>query len=294
MTSRTSKSIQTVSLITRPGQDQAIALAKEFVDRYPDCDFLAQTGVARAIGCQGLSDEAMCARADVMIVLGGDGTLIYGARLLRGRSIPVLGINMGSLGFMTEIPVEKAFATFELLRQGNALIESRMKLSCRLFRDDQCILDDEVLNDVVINKSALARISDYEVWLDAAYVTTYRADGVIFATPTGSTAYSLSAGGPIVHPSLECVVVAPICPHALTQRPIVVPGDQTLRVVLSNDVSDLYLTIDGLAGQSLRRGDRIEVSCASTQVQLVRNQELDYFAILRQKLRWGERAALAR
>jgi NAD+ kinase len=129
------------------------------------------------------------------------------------------------------------------------------------------------------------------MWLDGAYVATYQADGLIFSTPTGSTAYSLSAGGPIIHPAVDCVVVTPICPHALTQRPIVVPGDQLLRVQLTSDVTDVYLTVDGQSGLALRRGDCVEVEKSAHRVLIVRNDRLDYFSILRQKLRWGERGA---
>ena len=209
--------------------------------------------------------------------------------MLKGRPVPILGINLGSLGFMTEIPVAEAFNSLDSVLASKARIDSRMKLTCRLFRDDQLVLSDEVLNDVVINKSTLARITDHETFLDAAFMATFKADGVIFATPTGSTAYSLSAGGPIVHPSIDCVVVTPICPHAMTQRPIVVPGDQTLTVKLSGAVSDVYVTFDGQEGHLLKKGDRLEVQKSANRVYLVRNPSLDYLAILRQKLHWGER-----
>lgn len=281
--------MKTIAIVARPKKDEATQLAGQIIARYPDREFLLQPHVAEPLGRTAVSDDELSRRAELVIVLGGDGTLIYGARLLKGRPVPVLGVNLGSLGFMTEIPVADAFATIDSVLAGRGRIESRMKLSCRLFRDDAPVLEDEVLNDVVINKSALARVADHETWLDGAFVATYRADGVIFSTPTGSTAYSLSAGGPIVHPSIDCVIVTPICPHALTQRPIVVPGDQLVRVKLTSDVSDVFLTIDGQSGQPLKKGDRIEVQRSLNRVMLVRNPQLDYFAILRQKLRWGER-----
>lgn len=281
--------MKTIAIVARPKKDEATQLARQIMERYPDREFLLQPHVAEPLGRPAVSDEELSRRAELMIVLGGDGTLIYGARLLKGRPVPVLGVNLGSLGFMTEIPVSDVFTVIDGVLEGRGRIESRMKLSCRLFRDDALVLEDEVLNDVVINKSALARIADHETWLDGAFVATYRADGVIFSTPTGSTAYSLSAGGPIVHPSIDCVIVTPICPHALTQRPIVVPGDQLIRVKLASDVSDVFLTIDGQSGQPLKKGDCIEVQRSLNRVMLVRNPQLDYFAILRQKLRWGER-----
>ena len=281
--------MKTIAIVARPKKDEVTQFAKALLERYPDREFLVQTHLAEPLGRPAVSDEELSRRAELIIVLGGDGTLIYGARMLKGRPVPILGVNMGSLGFMTEVPVADAFATLDAVLAGRGRIESRMKLSCRLFRDDALVLEDEVLNDVVINKSALARIADHETWLDGAFVATYRADGVIFSTPTGSTAYSLSAGGPIVHPSIDCVIVTPICPHALTQRPIVVPGDQLVRVKLTSDVSDVFVTIDGQAGQALKKGDRIEIQRSLNRVMLVRNPQLDYFAILRQKLRWGER-----
>jgi NAD+ kinase len=174
--------------------------------------------------------------------------------------------------------------------EGRFLTDSRLKLTCRLYRDGQLVVEDEVLNDLVINKGALARVADHEMTVDGQYVTTYKSDGVIVATPTGSTAYSLSAGGPIVHPIVDCMIVTPICPHALTQRPIVVPSERTIHLDLKGGATeDVYLTLDGKAGHNLRAGDRIEVHRSPNRVLIVRNPKMGYFAILRQKLRWGER-----
>ena len=280
--------MKTVALISRPQKDEAGALAKELIAAFPDRQFLVEPHLASAIGVKSATDAELGA-AELVVILGGDGTLIHGARILRGRAVPIVGVNLGSLGFMTEIPVTEAVSTLRQVFDGKAKIDSRMKLTCKLFRGDVCVREDEVLNDVVINKSALAKIASHETWLDGAFVATYLADGVIFSTPTGSTAYSLSAGGPIVHPSVDCVVVTPICPHALTQRPIVVPGDQLLSVRLTSDLQDFYLTIDGQAGVALQKGDRVELRKSPNRVLLVRNETLDYFAILRAKLHWGER-----
>ncbi len=281
--------VKNIALIARPKKEEAVTMARELIASFPDLTFLIEPHLGQSLGCAATEYDELSKRADVAVILGGDGTLIYGARVLRGRPIPLLGVNLGSLGFMTEIPVTEAVSTLRLLLAGKAKVDSRMKLDCRLFRDGALILDDEVLNDVVINKTALAKITSHETWLDNAYVATYLADGVIFATPTGSTAYSLSAGGPIVHPSLDCVVVTPICPHALTQRPIVVPSDQVMSVRLVSDLEDIYLTVDGQVGHTLMKGDRIELQKSKNRLLLVRNQALDHFAILRQKLRWGER-----
>lgn len=281
--------MKTIVLIAKPKKTEAAQLARQLKEAWPSLDFLTEAHFAEQLGWPATGADELRQRADAVVVLGGDGTLIHAARLLRGREVPIIGVNLGSLGFMTEIPVAEALTVFESVLKGTARVDSRMKLSCRLVRDGKVVLEDEVLNDVVIAKSALARIADHETWLDGAYVATFKADGVIFSTPTGSTAYSLSAGGPIVHPSIDCVVVTPICPHALTQRPIVVPAEQALKVQLTSEVSDVYLTIDGQAGQPLRLGDRLEVNKSASRVLIVRNPALDYFAVLRTKLHWGER-----
>jgi NAD+ kinase len=281
--------VKTISIVAKLGKPEAVPLARQLKARHPELVFLAEAHLATQLGWEASTRAELGARCDLLVVLGGDGTLIQGARILKGRPAPILGVNLGSLGFMTEIPQTDAFRAFDAVLSGTAKIDSRMKLACRLYRAGQLIVDDEVLNEVVINKSALARIADHETWLDDSYVALFKSDGVIFATPTGSTAYSLSAGGPIVHPLVDCVVVTPICPHALTQRPIVVPSDQTLKTILKSDVSDVYLTIDGQEGHALKTGDRVEVQKSSNRVLLVRNSDLDYFGVLRQKLHWGER-----
>lgn len=281
--------MKTIALIAKPKKAEAAQLARQLKAAHPELEFLVEAHFAEQLGWAATGADELRERAELVIVLGGDGTLIHAARTLRGRPVPILGVNLGSLGFMTEIPVADALTTLDQVLKGTCKIASRMKLSCKLIRDGKVILEDEVLNDIVISKSALAKVSDHETWLDGAYVATFKSDGVIFATPTGSTAYSLSAGGPIVHPSIDCVVVTPICPHALTQRPIVVPADQPLRVQLTSEINDVYLTIDGQEGQALKLGDRLEVMKSESRVLLVRNPNIDYFGVLRTKLHWAER-----
>lgn len=280
--------MKTLALVSKHGNPEAARLAAQLRERYPDRKFLAEKALAEQLGWP-VSIDAELAAADLMVVLGGDGTLIHAARILKGRAVPILGVNLGSLGFLTEVPRAEAFTLLDLVLAGKAKTTSRMKLQCRVYRNDQLLLEDEVLNDLVINKGALARIADFETWMDGDFVATFKADGIIFSTPTGSTAYTLSAGGPIVYPSIDCVIVTPICPHALTQKPIVVPGDQTIRILLKERVDDVWVTIDGQVGQPLMLGDRIEVERSANRVHLVKNPGLDYFGILRQKLRWGER-----
>jgi len=244
----------------------------------------------RAKGIEVVTDEVEAGRtADLIVVLGGDGTLIHAQSLLHGRPAPILGVNMGSLGFMTEVPQSGLYPALEQVLAGKAEVSERMKLRVHLHRGGarEPALDEEVLNDVVIAKSALSRMAELDARCSGEYVTTYRADGVIVATPTGSTAYSLAANGPIMYPTMRGVIVAPICPHTLTQRPIVMPDDVNIEIFLTND-TEAYLTLDGQKGQPLKKGDRVQVKQSYNRVLLVRNPNLDYFGILRAKLRWGE------
>jgi NAD+ kinase len=280
--------VKTLALVSKVGSPEAARLAAQLRERYADRKFIAEKALADQLGWPAAPEEELRA-ADLMVVLGGDGTLIHAARMLAGKPVPILGINLGSLGFMTEVPRNECFAMLDQVLAGQAKTTTRMKLKCRVYRDGKLLFEDEVLNDVVVNKGALARIADFETSMDGDFVATFKADGIIFSTPTGSTAYTLSAGGPIVYPSLDCVIITPICPHALTQKPIVVPGDQTIRVELKRHVEDVWVTIDGQVGQPLQLGDRIEVERSPNRVHLVKNPALDYFGILRQKLRWGER-----
>jgi NAD+ kinase len=281
--------VKTLALVAKKDKPEAAALALQIRERYPSLEVLGDRLLAHRLGWPRIEDRELADRADLVVVLGGDGTLIHAARLLDGRPTPLLGVNLGSLGFMTEVPVEEMFPTLDEVLAGRYRVDSRMKLTCRLVREGQVVLSDEVLNDVVINKGALARIADHEVSIEGVPIAIYKADGVILSTPTGSTAYALSAGGPIVHPSVDCTVLAPICSHALTHRPIVVPADRTIRVVLRSETADTFITLDGQTGHGLQGGDCIEVVRSANRVNLVRNPKVSYFTILRQKLHWGER-----
>jgi NAD+ kinase len=250
--------------------------------------------VAQYLGNKGVpvvtAEAEVAEAADLVVVLGGDGTLIHAARLLGGRPAPILGVNMGSLGFLTEVPQSEMYAAIDLVLSGKATVSERMKLRVHLHRgaSQQPVVDAQVLNDVVIGKGALARMAEFDTRCSGQFVSTYKADGIIVATPTGSTAYSLAANGPILFPTMRGVVLSPICPHTLTQRPIVVPDDQELEIILVND-SEVFLTLDGQKGMPLERGDRVQVKQSSHRVLLVRNPAIDFFGILRAKLRWGAR-----
>lgn len=226
---------------------------------------------------------------NLIIVLGGDGTLISVARLVGDLPIPVLGVNLGSLGFLTEITLGEVYPVLELIMKGEFTVSSRMMLDAVVRRDGREIGRHRVLNDVVINKGALARIIDMEAWVDDSYLTTFKADGLIIASPTGSTAYNLAAGGPIVYPGLQCLVISPICPHMLTNRPIIVSDASVIRIEVKFQDEDVVFTADGQVGMPLKGGDVVEVRKARGSTLLVKSPTKDYFEVLRTKLRWGER-----
>ena len=224
-----------------------------------------------------------------VIVLGGDGTLLSVARLLKDRAIPVLGVNIGGMGFLTEVSMDECYRFFEDILAQRFEVEERMRLQAKLYREDESFFDSTVLNDVVINKAALARIVDLEVTIDGLPLTTYRADGLIVATATGSTAYNLSAGGPIVYPTAESIILTPICEFSLTNRSIVLPGDAQVEIRVGPKATNVTLTCDGQVGCELRAGDLIKVEQAIHRFWLVKSRQEDYFTILRDKLKWGQR-----
>lgn len=224
---------------------------------------------------------------EVIVVFGGDGTLLSAARHYGQQNTPILGVNVGGLGFLTAIGLDKLYPLMEQVIQRNFLVEERMQLVGTLIRQGERISVQSVLNDVVINKGALARIAEFRTYIDGEYLTTYRADGLIVSTPTGSTAYTLSAGGPIIFPTLENIILLPICPFALTHRPLILPERSTITVVLDERSRDVYLTFDGQLGVALQPGDRVEIKKGPHGVRLIKSPK-SYFEILRTKLRWGE------
>jgi NAD+ kinase len=225
--------------------------------------------------------------ADLLVVLGGDGTMISTARLTGDREIPVLGINYGSLGYLTEFRIEEMFAALEMILEGNYEIDPRVMLDVEHWRDAEKLSTGRVLNDVVINKAVLARVIEIEVKLNSLFVNSFRADGLIISTPTGSTAYNLSAGGPIVYPSMNAVVITPICPFTLTNRPIVVPGTAEINLRLTNQSDGVVLTLDGQIGYQMQTGDSVLIRKSALTFNLVQPPNRNYFDVLRNKLKWG-------
>ncbi len=224
---------------------------------------------------------------EVIVVFGGDGTLLSAARHYGQDGTPILGVNVGGLGFVTAVSLAKLYPMMERILQGDYQVEERMQLIGRVIRQGESLCQQSVLNDVVINKGALARIVEIKAFIDNEYLTTYRADGLIVSTPTGSTAYSLAAGGPIVFPTLQAITLIPICPFMLTNRPLILPEDVTIAVVL-DDSRDVFLTYDGQVGFTLQPHDIVEVKKASGVIRLITSPYKNYFEILRTKLRWGE------
>ncbi|MGO9621807.1 MAG: NAD(+)/NADH kinase [Desulfobaccales bacterium] len=229
---------------------------------------------------------------EFIVVLGGDGTILSVARHYGGLGLPILGVNMGGLGFLTEITLEDLYPCLEEhVLPGKFEVDERMILSVSLIRGGETVWRENVLNDAVINKGALARIAELTTWIDGEYLTTYRADGLIVSTPTGSTAYTMSAGGPIAYPTLGTIILLPICPHTLSNRPIILPETVTVAVTLDEKdekVQDLYLTLDGQVGRALKPQDRLEVRSGAYHVKLVKHPRRSHFEILRTKLGWGE------
>jgi len=283
--------IQRIGIICKTGRPEPIEILKDFLPwiRSKGYNVFLDNETAEVLNIEGHVRSQIPSLVDLIIVLGGDGTILSVARLIGSRGIPILGINLGGLGFITEVNRDELIDAVEKTISGNCFIEERIMLSTNVYRHGEKIADFVVLNDVVINKGALARIIDLETNVNKSYLTTFRADGLIISTPTGSTAYSLSAGGPILYPTLNCFILTPICPHTLTNRPIVLPDDFIINVELISESEDVFLTLDGQVGFSMRKNDIVEVKKAEFTTRLLIPCERDYFEVIRTKLKWGER-----
>ncbi len=241
------------------------------------------------LGSEGLDRERVPDDCQLVIVLGGDGTLLAAARAIGGRDIPLFAVNLGGLGFLTAISVEELFPELERALRNEHRIARRRMLSCEVQRDGEIVASFDALNDVVITKGQIARMIDLVCNVDAHFVCRYKADGLIISTATGSTAYSLSAGGPIVFPSVAALCITPICPHTLTNRPVLVSDSSVIQVLNLATSGDAHLTIDGQVGEPLREQDRVVCRSSQKTVSLIRPPRMLFFDVLRQKLKWGER-----
>jgi NAD+ kinase len=242
-----------------------------------------------ALDVQARKREELPGCTDLLIVLGGDGTLLSAARLAAERKVPILPVNLGGLGFLTTVSQDETYSILEEIFAGRHRVSERVMLEAEVVRGGAVIRRQIALNDAVLNKAALARIMDLELRVDGEYVTTYKADGLILSTPTGSTAYSLAADGPIVYPTVEAFIVTPICPHTLTNRPLVIPDSALIEVDFKAEDDAVFLTLDGQVGIELLRGDHVRVRKAAQKLLLVRPAKKTYYQILRSKLKWGER-----
>lgn len=225
---------------------------------------------------------------DLVVVLGGDGTLLSAARVTAAIDVPLLGVNLGSLGFLTEVPPQSLYPMLEAIAEDRATVEHRALMQCELLRGEEVRGKYFVFNDAVVNKTALARLNTYDLYINKKFVSSYRADGMIIATPTGSTAYSLSAGGPVLMPTVNALLVTPVAPHSLTHRPLVVPDSAEIEILLRSEDEVAYLSLDGQPGLDLSDGDRVRCRRSEHSVNLFRTGS-DFFQVLRSKLKWGER-----
>lgn len=286
------QSVKVVAIMVKPGVDRARTVVPELLAWLANrgiearCD---EEAAAYAEGVRGLPRTQAPEGAGMVILLGGDGTLLSAVRAIDGRDIPIFAVNLGGLGFLTATTVDELYPELERVLRGEHTLGTRRLLHCELLRGGQLGSAYEALNDVVVDKIDIARMIDVDAWVDDQLVTSYKADGVIVSTPTGSTAYSLSAGGPIIFPTVEALSITPICPHMLTHRPVVVPADRVITLVVQGKDDSAFLTIDGQVGEPLKLGDRVICRSSNQTIRLIRPPRVKFFDVLRQKLKWGER-----
>jgi NAD+ kinase len=284
-----------VGIIAKKNKAEAVAIARNLVEwlRPKKIEVYLEEEIGRLLSptpsegyWKPIQREEIPADVEVIIVLGGDGTLLSVARQVWNKNIPILGVNLGGLGFLTEITLDELYPVLEKVLRDDFGIDERDVLNAGVIRRGERIAEFIVLNDAVINKGALARIIDLETTINGEYLSTFRSDGLIISTPTGSTAYNLSAGGPIVFPSLHTIIITPICPHTLTIRPIIIPDDVRIRALLKSRNEEVTLTLDGQQGFTLEFEDVVEVRKAEGRILLIKSPTRRYFELLREKLKW--------
>jgi NAD+ kinase len=292
----TQSSIKRIGVVVKPHQPDALETLCRLTEWLNErgIQLVGTAGieheqVAQKTGCSVavVKDKELAPGVDLILVLGGDGTMIATARMIADAEVPVIGVNYGGLGYLAEFPIGELFSALDAILLGQYQVQRRLMLAVELWRGEELITRSRVLNDVVVNKSALARIIEIEAYLNDQFVNLFRADGLIVATPTGSTAYNLSAGGPVIYPSMNVVVITPICPFTLSNRPIVVPDESLIEVRLMTDNEEVALTLDGQVGFSLKVRDRVVIRKSNTTFNLVQPPKRNYFDVLRDKLRWG-------
>ena len=284
--------IKVVGIMAKPGIPHASSIVPELVEWLKGHGLEARLDEESAIymgRTNGLQRSEVPQGAQLVIVLGGDGTLLAAARAVAGREIPLLPVNLGGLGFLTAITLDQLYSELERTFEGEQRVVPRNMLHGDLIRRGEVVKSYEALNDIVISKTQFARMIDLEAYVDSQYVSTFKADGLIVSTPTGSTAYSLSAGGPIVFPAVRALCITPVCPHTLTNRPVLVPDTSVIELVSHAADHEAFLTVDGQVGEPLLNDDRVVCRSSDHRVLLVRPPKMFFFDVLRQKLKWGER-----
>ena len=279
--------IKTIGLIINSYKEQIVQIGRQVITllREQNVNVLAMGEEAEALAISAVSAETFCNEAQMVLVIGGDGTMLRAARTVYSKEIPILGINQGYLGFLTEVEVEHLDKAIAQLLSGNYQVERRMMLNAAVYRDGVCIADVNALNDMVVTKGALSRIIRTELYLDEELVERHYGDGLIFSTPTGSTGYSLSAGGPIVYPSIDVCIMAPICSHSLISRPVIFSPEHTLTVRMESVSTPAMLTVDGQNGVELQQGDLIHIRKAEHDTCLLVLEQRNFFAVLQGKLK---------
>ena len=289
-------SIRTVGIISKPKKAEVrhvvLPLIRWLEERKVKVLIDHETGSIVDLADQSISRNELPSQVDMLLVLGGDGTLLAAARLIDEKNVPILAINLGALGFLTGTALEAMYPALEDVLAGKARRQRRAQMRAEVIRAGETISTFRALNDVVLNKAAIARILDFDVSIDGGYVASYRADGLILSTPTGSTAYSLAAGGPVVAPSVDALLITPICAHTLSNRPLVVPDSVTIEATIKTPRESVFLTVDGQVGVALRTDDTVRVSKSEYCVELIVPTRQSYFDVLRQKLQWGGKVGL--
>lgn len=282
---------KSVGILTKPKFPEVKSTLHDVVAwlRARSIDVILDTTSAILLGEQGgYQKTSLASKADVLLVLGGDGTMLNAARLAEERGIPILGVNMGGLGFLTEVRLENLYPSLERVFANDFVLDERLMLRTHIHRDGETVAQGVVLNDIVISKGTVARMIELKIAIQGRFVTNLRGDGLIVSSPTGSTAYSLSAGGPIIDPAVQSLILTPICPHTLTHRPLIVPGNAEIDVTLTSKDDGAMATLDGQVGVALTQGDTVEIKVSEHRTRLIRFPESNYYDVLREKLKWGD------
>ena len=291
--------IRSIGIISKPRKEELQQIIPTLLDWLAARDIQARMDQETASGLDSalrsslqvpvVPRSELASKSDLILVLGGDGTLLAAARNVHDLDVPILAVNMGSLGFLTAVTIEELYSCLELVLNGQHQIDCRKLLQIQVMRAGAAVATYQALNDAVLNKAAIARILDFHASVDGQFLSFFKADGLIVSTPTGSTAYSLAAGGPIVYPSVDAFIITPICPHTLTNRPVVVPDRSQIEITLKSEAESVFLTVDGQVGLALHSEDRVVCNLSSSRIHLVRPPHKQFFEVLRSKLKWGER-----